>query len=220
MNTLDSRSLNPGDCFAQKFTVPGEVRYFVAAGGGIAGVPARAAQNEGFLIDVRSKSPSGAGAGAQHTVTVRREKGELKIDPAHLTIETGDFVLWYSTDGSVGGFGVAGEGSNFSFSSARMTSDAIYTHAFGVPGRYEWIDLVGGQVAGVVYVQAPDVKTIHDQNRWYQMLAQPASFEISGHTLTPKSVNIVVGQTVFWSIRQTSGVSVTDARLDPSAMPR
>ncbi len=218
MNTLDSRSLNPGDCFAQKFTVPGEVRYFVATGGGIAGVPTRAAQKEGFLIEVRSKSPSGAGA--QHTVTVRREQGELKVEPEHLTIEIGDFVLWHTADGSVGGFTVAGEGSNFSFSSARIANDAIYTHAFGVPGRYEWVDLVGGQVAGVVYVQAPDVKTVEDQNRWYEILAQPASFEISGHNLKPKSVNIVVGQTVFWSIQKTSGVSITDARLEMPAMPR
>lgn len=217
MNTLDSRSLGPGDCFAQKFAVPGEVRYFVSSGGGIAGVPAQAARKEGFVIDVRAKSA--AAQSAQHTVLVRRENNELTVEPEKLTIDAGDFVLWYTSQGSVGGFSVAGEGPNFSFSSARMVSDAIYTHAFGTPGRYEWVDLLGGHVAGVVNVQALEAKTVEDQNRWHEMLAQPASFEISGGNLKPQSVDIVVGQTVFWSVQKTGGISITDARFRTSSSP-
>jgi plastocyanin len=211
MNTLDSRSLSPGDCFAQKFTAPGHVRYFVSAGGGIAGVPSRVAQQEGFVIEVRPKNP--AGAGVQHTVAVRRRNGDLKVSPEKLTIDAGDFVLWYAQDQSVGGISIAGEGPNFSFSSARMVSDAIYTHAFGLPGRYEWIDPVAGHVAGVVNVQALEAKTVEDQNRWYEKLVQPASFEISGQNVSPKSVDIVVGQTVFWSVQKTGGVGIVDASL-------
>jgi hypothetical protein len=78
------------------------------------------------------------------------------------------------------------------------------------PGSIRVVDLLGGHVAGVVNVQALKAKTVEDQNRWYEMLAQPAPFEISGESLKPHSVNIIGGQTVFWSVQKTGGIGITE----------
>lgn len=213
MNTLDSRSLRLGDCFAQKFLAEGEVRYFVSAGSDIIGTRARAGLKEGFVVEVGPRQ-SGR-SDRQHNITVTRKGNELTVDQAKLSIEVGDFVLWHTQDASVGGFSVAGEGPKLSFSSSRILGDAVYTHAFGAPGRYQWVDPLGGKLTGVVEVQAFEPKTHEDHNRWYEMLTKPEGFEITAEDSRPKSVEIVVGQTVFWAVQKTGGVAITDARLVP-----
>jgi plastocyanin len=210
MNTLDSRSLRPGNCFGQKFPVTGEVRYFISAGGEL--VPAADQRSEGgFVIDVK---PAGAGSKSkQHNVHVTRKGNSLEPSPAKLEIRAGEGVLWYTTDATVSGFHVAGAGKKFQFSSACIENDAVFTHVFAVPGKYEWRDPLGSGVHGGVEVENAAPASREERSKWYESLAKPASFEVKGRKSSPASVKIVVGQTVFWSISESKGMAITDSRL-------
>jgi plastocyanin len=213
MNTLDSRSLRTGDCFGQKFPVAGEIRYFVSAGGEL--VPTADQRSEGgYVITVK---PAGSGAKPQqHNVQVTRKGSKLEASPASLEIQAGDGVLWYTTNPAVSGFHVAGAGKDFRFSSASMESDAIYTHVFGLPGKYDWRDPHGSGIQGSIEVENAIHRSTEERSRWYESLKKPATFEIKGGKSSPKSVKIVVGQTVFWSINEGKGVAITDSRLLPA----
>jgi plastocyanin len=212
MNTLDSRSLRTGDCFGQKFNVPGEVRYFVSVGGEL--IPEAAQRSEGgYMLHVVPTTPGSKSK--QHNVQITRKGNTLEASPAKLEIQAGDGVLWYTTDPSVTGFHVAGAGKDFHFSSACMESNAIYTHVFGVPGIYEWRDPHNTGVHGSVEVVNVIHRSTDDRKQWYESLKKPATFEINGGKSSPASVKIVVGQTVFWSISESKGLAITDSRLFP-----
>ncbi len=214
MNALDSRSLRVGDCFGQKFPVADKVRYFISAGGEL--VPAAEEREDGgFVIHV--KPAAKGGATEQHNVQVTRQGNTLKPSSAELEIHAGDGVLWYTTDASVGGFHVAGAGEKFKFSSACIEKDAVYTHVFGVPGKYEWSDPHGSGLHGHIEVEEVKVTCTEDRSRWYESLKKPASFEVKDGKSSPKSVKIVVGQTVFWSIGNCKGVAITDTQLQSQA---
>ena len=209
MHTLDSRHLNLGNCFGQRFSKAGEVRYFVSLGETVPSASARS--EEGYLITVR---PARTGvAPEQRDVVVSVDNGSLSVSPTKLEIYAGDSVLWYTASPQVTGFQVAGYSPDFEFSSARMQDDAVYTHAFGTPGSYEWHDPNGSGASGVVNVESFSTKQYAGNDRWFELLQTPATFEIKGDKSSPASVNIVVGQTVFWSISKSPGVAVSDKRL-------
>ena len=106
MNALDSRSLRTGNCFGQKFSVPGEIHYFLSAGGEM--VPAAGERSEGgFVIVVK---PAAAGRKSQqHNVQVTRNGNDLEPSPAKLEIHAGEGVLAHGAlevgagDGAVAG---------------------------------------------------------------------------------------------------------------------
>lgn len=208
MNSLDSRSLRIGNCFGQRFTVPGEVRYFLSPGGAL--VPAADQRSEGgFVINVKPA----AGKAEQHNVQVIRKGKSLEPSPAKLEIQEGDGVLWYTTDSTIGGFHVTGAGKGFHFNSAFIEKEAIFTHVFGVPGKYEWRDAFGSGIKGSVVVESVSCAGSEDRNKWYESLKKPATFEVKGGKSSPESVKIVVGQTVFWSISDSNGLAISDSRL-------
>jgi plastocyanin len=208
MNSLDSRSLRIGNCFGQKFTVPGEVRYFLSPGGDL--VPSADQRAEGgFVINV---GPA-AGKTEQHNVQVVRKGRALEPSSARLEIHAGDGVLWYTTDPTIGGFHVAGAGKGFRFNSASIEKDAIFTHVFGVPGKYEWRDAFGSGIGGSVLVENVSCASSEERNKWYELLKKPATFEVKGGKSSPESLKIVVGQTVFWSISDCKGLAISDSRL-------
>ncbi len=212
MNTLDSRSLRLGDCYAQKFATPGEMRYVVTAGSHGGGAAPKEGSGEGYVIEVKAKQ--GGGAAKQHNVAVKRaHRGGLTIEPEKLTIEAGDTVLWYTTDPDVGGFSVDGSSKEFSFGNGALKSEAIYTHAFGVAGSIEWVDPLNGKVAGKVEVRPVELKNERERQRWYEALAKGAAFEIRDGKATPESVEVSVGQTVFWKVWDSHGVQIVDKRL-------
>jgi plastocyanin len=210
MNTLDSRSLRIGDCFGQRFTTPGEVRYFLSAGTEL--IPAaQHHSDDGHLIRV---NPAVSGAmPQQHNVHVVRKGHTFQPSIVELEIRAGDGVLWYTTDASIVGFHVAGAGETFHFSSASLQKDAIYTHVFGSPGKYEWRDPSDSGLYGSIEVEAVLHHSSEERAAWYESLKKPATFEIKGRESSPSSVKIVVGQTVFWSIDGCEGVAITDSQL-------
>lgn len=209
MHTLDSRSLGVGNCFGQKFPVAGEVRYFVSAG---ALFPSAEKQTDGgYVIDVL---PPAKGAQAQqYNVSVSMKDGELTVSPEKLQIHAGEGVLWHTTDPAVAGFQVSGAGKGFRFDSASIQDDAVYTHAFGVPGKYEWTDPNGSGVGGTIEVESVNMKSGKDRDAWFETLQKAGAIKIKGKASSPANVKIVVGQTVFWSVTESAGVAITDRRL-------
>jgi len=209
MNTLDSRSLAIGDCFAVKFTVPGAFHHIMSLG---AYAPPTVSRDSGFSITVSAKRDPAAPA-RQYNLLVTKVGSELVPDTADLAIEVADTVLWHTTDPAAAGFSVAGSGENFAFSSQRLRSEAIYTHAFGLPGTFEWIDPLARSVSGAVVVNPIAPKTDKDRQAWLNLLSQGAAFVIRGGKATPAKVEIVVGQTVYWKVWDGDGLAIVDRRL-------
>jgi plastocyanin len=209
MHTLDSRSLSVGNCFGQKFPKAGEVRYFVSAG---ALIPSAAKQTDGgYVIEVL---PAAKGVQAQqYNVAVSMKDGALTVSPEKLKIHAGEGVLWHTVDPAVAGFQVSGAGKGFRFDSASIEDDAVFTHAFGVPGKYEWTDPNGSGVGGTIEVEPVNLKRAEDRDRWFETVQKAGAVKIKGKSSSPASVKIVVGQTVFWSITESPGVAITDGRL-------
>lgn len=209
MNTLDSRSLGVGDCFAMKFAGHGPSRYLLSRG---VHAPTTVGPKDGFPIVVNPKRDPAAAA-KQHYVQVKSGAGGLAPATEELAIEAGDTVLWYTTDAAAAGFSVAGAGEKLVFGSHKLTAEAIYTHAFGLPGTYEWTDPLARHVSGTVVVKAVTPRNDKEMQAWLDSLSKGASFEIRGGKVTPEKVEIVVGQTVFWKAWDGDGLAVVDKRL-------
>jgi plastocyanin len=131
MNVLDSRFLRLGDCFGQKFSRAGNFKYIVTTGAGSCLPVGESA----YTISVKP-SKVRDGKGGQHNVAVRQQGMALEADPAQIEIETGDMILWQTPDAITPGFAVVGEGEAGEFSSSALAFEAVYSHAFGSPGRY------------------------------------------------------------------------------------
>lgn len=212
MNSLDSRLLQYVDCYAQRFAEPGTVEYELTTLAGTC-LPLG---TETFTIDV-AEAPQRKGV--QHTVVVRRVEGSLRPEPARLQIEAGDMVLWNTPDASGAGYVVRGEGAGGGFDSSALRHEAVYTHAFGLPGTYEWRDAHGSGLRGEVVVELLDCRDTKAAARWHKALKSGSLVTIRGKTARPRRVEILAGQTVFWSVENAEGISITDARLVPHPQP-
>jgi len=212
MITLDSRSLRFGDCYAQTFPTAGEIRCVVTA----PGAPASPSTSRHGVLMIRVTEGNAKSAKPkQHTVLIRKDGSTLVPDPSNLEINVGDIVLWHTQDQSLAGFAVVGEGPKFHLNSMAFTDGAFYTHAFGLPGQYKWIDANSGRVGGVVEVKNPTVTGAQSHAKWLKTLEQPKTFEIAGNRIRPERVSIQVGQTVVWKVDKAPGISITDSRLVP-----
>jgi len=236
MSTLDSRSLQYVDCFGQKFSSPGTVRYRLTTAAGADQPVEEDIEEETFTIEVKDGPRLQAGErgeSRQHQVSVRQEEPELVqeagapapgrqrrrrrkrlvADPPRLEIAVGDVVLWNSPEPSPPGFAVRGEGENHTFDSSSLVSECVYTHAFGTPDDYEWVDANGGRVSGVVRVRSLDVNNKAERKRWLEAMKDGALVVIRDDQAEPDQIDIVAGQTVFWAIQYAPGITITDARL-------
>ena len=206
MDSLDSRSLRYVDCYAQRFAVPGTVRYELTTPAGSC-LPL---SPDAYTIDV-AEAPKRKGV--QHTVVVRRSQGALRPEPDALEIEAGDMVLWNTPDPKIAGYVVRGDGAGGSFDSSALSREAVYTHAFGTPGAYRWIDAHGGKLSGEVVVQTIECQDQNELARWHKALATGTLITIRASGARPARVEIATGQTVFWAVESADGISITDSRL-------
>jgi plastocyanin len=209
MDTLDSRSLRYIDCFAQKFATPGHVHYRIST---LAGACLPVGDEGEFTIDVKARAEK-SGESQQHDVQVRREGNKFVADPPHLEIHAGDMVLWNTPDPGVTGYVVVGRGSGGKFDSSALNSDAVFTHAFGTPGEYEWVDANKGKISGVIHVLSLDPKDKEQCQKWLATLEQGSLITIEGDSVRPEKIEILTGQTVFWAVQKAPGISITDSRL-------
>jgi plastocyanin len=203
--TLDSRVLTYLDCYAKKFSRAGRVEYRLLPGAG-ACVPEDAA----FTIDVSGREE---GEGRQHDVEVRFVNRALTAEPEHLDIQPADIVLWHANDPTVPGFTIRGTAPDGDFNSGAMEEEAVFTHAFGSAGSYDWVDAYAGAVRGTVEVVDPEGQREKDCAKWIESLGEGALVHISGGKVKPERIQILTGQTVFWAVEKAAGISITDSRL-------
>ena len=210
MDTLDSRFLRIGDCIAIKFKTPGTLRHMLSTG---SHVRTKLGEDEGQPIEVKAKAD--ALPPKQHTILVKKDGHDIVADTKGLSViaQVGDMVLWHTTDPAILGFAVGGSGERHEFSSHLLKDEAIYTHAFGSPGTYEWVDPVGGKISGVVVVKSVTPKNDKERQTWLDSLSKGAAFEIKSGKVTPEKLEVVVGQTVFWKVWDGDGIAIVDKRL-------
>jgi plastocyanin len=212
INTLDSRALGRADCYGQRFMKEGDYPYNI--------VPAHGhliSTDRPFVVRVKN---SGAKSGTkQHNVPIACSGGKFKIPHREITIDVGDLVLWNCADGDGTPFAVV-SGHEF-FGSNRLVNECGFSHAFGAPGDYPWVDAYGSAIAGSVRVKDPGVKTEADLKRWQQRLTDGKVVMISDGKAQPADLEILTGQTVFFAVVKGPGISITDARLlDRAGGPR
>lgn len=205
MTTLDSRMLTYLDTFGCSFDRPGSVRYRITSG------PLACASSDNDL-DFTITVQEGEG-GAQHDVTIRRQGHRLVAQPAELTITTGDLVLWHSA-ASTPAYAVQGvDDTRGGFNSAAMGSQMVYSHAFGLPGDYEWVDALRGSVGGTIRVKSLDATDEKACGKWRRALARGVVVVIEGDRVEPAEVEILAGQTVFFAVSSSEGMTVTERQL-------
>src|SRR5258708_25541567 len=193
MNALESRFLGWGDCYARKFGKPGSVRYALTAAAGQC-MPA----GDGAYTITVGPSPSKKETNRQHNVLVRQKNSTLVAEPPSLQIDAGDMILWHTPDGAAHGFAVVGEGDAGNFNSGALTNESVYTHAFGLPGLYEWVDAHGGKGRGQIRVKTVEAKERNDCKKELRALAKGTVGTINMQTCRPAQLLIVVRATVYF----------------------
>lgn len=215
MDTFDSRSLHFLNCFGCSFRSSGTFKYDIGASSPIP--PSRDGDDDLFIIEVIP--PPENGAPEQRDIVVRREGTRLVAEPPRTSIAVGAPALWHAADATVRSFSIAGKIAGLRVSSMLLTNNCVFTHVFSVPGEYHWVDARRGKVRGTVRVRAIDARDPDEASRWLGSLAQGAGVTIDGDSVSHPTLEIVVGQTVFWWVRQSDGVTVTDARLLRAGKP-
>ncbi len=217
---FDSSALTLVNCFGQRFPAVETFPYRLVQTGAANAL----ASAYPFTIKVM---PSQGGEAQQHDVVVTNGDGGLVADPAELTIAAGDVVLWNSPDPSIPGFAVqvslppvpamrnlflaidpSRAAKIDSTGSAQMHNNAVFTHAFGLPGDYPWMDANGGKAAGVIHVRNPTIKTDADRQAWLDQLAEGVGITIRADSVDKPEVDIIAGQTVVWSISSSFGIRI------------
>jgi plastocyanin len=214
MNTLDSRFLQLGNCFGHRFSGSGTFGYSLSP------LPASLAVHHGEQPDpavVVTAAEAGAGGQRQHYVTVSAVSGTLRARPAQLQVTAGDLVVWSADKSVTSGFRVRGRIGEQLVDSAALRDESVFTHAFGLPGTYEWADANGSGLTGRVRVAMPPDGT--DQEEWLSRLEQGTLVHVRGDRAEPSSVDVLVGQTVVWAIQDAPGVSITDTSSLSLAAP-
>jgi plastocyanin len=204
LDSFDSRALRLTDCYGQRFMKAGTFHYHVLPTGADCIVDERP-----FVVHVvETKSKDGM---QQHDVTVRADGPTFKADPPELQIEAGDLVLWHCPDAKALPYMVVGD-KDF-FASTRLLNESGFTHAFSAAGEYRWRDAYGSDVGGVIRVRDPSCKNHNEIRKWRAALGSAALVMISDDKAQPPEVEIFTGQTVFFAVTKSKGVSVTDERL-------
>lgn len=203
LNLLDSRAIGRASCFAQRFMRPGTYSYNAVAGHA-------AVLNSAFPFAIIVEDGK-KGEMAQHNVVVSAGETGLTVDQPKLRIKTGDLVLWSSGGGLGQAFTVIGEREFFS--SARMVNECGYSHAFGTEGDYRWRDAYGSGLGGLVRVRNPKGDDAKAFAKWREKLAEGNIVMIQDGKVRTPDLEIMTGQTVFFAIVTSPGVSITDERL-------
>lgn len=204
MDQFDSRALGQTDCYGQRFMRAGTYQYAVLPTGSD-----WMSDHRPFAVHVTER-PGGKTMN-QHLVVVTFHGDGFRAEPAELRIEAGDLVLWTLQGERAVPCSIVGD-KEF-FNSTRLVNESGYTHAFGFAGEYAWTDAYGSGIGGVVRVKDPGCKTQRDFEQWREQLSQGTLVMIVDGKPEPAEVEIVTGQTVFFSVVKGPGISITDRRL-------
>lgn len=202
-DNFDSRALRYTDAYGQRFMRADTYRYsLVTAGTGETG--------EHAVYTIRVEKSAKDHKMNQHNLNVIYQDGEFRPDDPEITIQMGDIVLWACRQPSAPPFEVIGD-KEF-FSSSTMVNECGYAHAFSAAGEYHWADANGGKLSGVVKVRDPKCQSQKDLAKWQRQLRKGALVMINGTKTEPAEIEIITGQTVYFAIVKSKGVSITDQR--------
>jgi plastocyanin len=200
---FDSRALRYTDAYGQRFMREGTYQYSLAtAGSGLMG--------EHFTHTIKVEDSDKGHKMKQHNIIVSHKDKTFSPDDSEISIKVGDLVMWCCRQPSAPPFEVVGE-KEF-FGSANMVNECGYAHAFGTPGKYHWGDVINGKVSGVVNVLDPKCKSQAELSKWQKQLSKGTLVMISDGKVTPREVEILTGQTVYFAIVKSDGISITDQR--------
>jgi plastocyanin len=215
MNALDSRLLQFTDCFAHRFSTPGSFRYDVSPlPSMLAPRGSHDSQDDEDDDDPRVVVVETEGSQRQHHVRVSRVRGRLTVLSRRLEVSAGDLVCWSADHSVTTGYVVRGRLGSESVDSAELHHESVFTHAFGVAGDVEWADAGGSGLRGRVRVVHPDDKD-ERRTRWAASIGQGTLVRVRGQQAEPADVEVLVGQTVFWSVEDAPGVTITDVSRLP-----
>lgn len=210
MYEFDSRRLTMADCYGRRFERPGVYAYDVRTAGGAA--PSSAYP---FTVEVQDAR---SGKVLQHDLAIRNDGERLTVTPTNVTVGVGDFVLWCSREAHLP-FVIAGEASGFG--NDPLPGHSRYSHAFTLPGDYEWADANGSGLHGIVRVADPRIACEEDRRQWIRRRRNAVLVTIRGKRAEPPQVAIETGQRVYFAVLSSSpGVTVTDVRLLAAAVSR
>lgn len=204
INTLDSRALRLTDCYGQRFMKAGDYKYNVVLAFG-----ALISADRPFVVSVRDTDTK-AGM-KQHTVQIKSDAGRFRVPDERIIINVGDMVLWNCKDRDAPPYAVVGDREFFN--SYRLVNESGFSHAFGTAGDYQWTDAHGTGIKGIVRVRDPEFRNEEDIKAWRQRLAKGTLVTISDKKVKPSQVEIVTGQTVYFVVTKSKGISITDQRL-------
>jgi plastocyanin len=213
MTAFDSRLLAYTDTFGVRLTRPGSYRYTLSTHAG----KATDDEEEQTTIEVRAAPPGrdrGRGRGRSHSLEVRRAGRRFAPGQAKLEVDAGDVVLWHAADSSAAGWTVRGAGPETEFDSRRLGAGCLYTHAFGLPGVYEWRDAYGGRIGGRIEVRSPEAREPKEAEAWMAKLAEGSLIIVKGREVQPRELSILTGQTVFWLIEDAPGIGITGTLVE------
>jgi plastocyanin len=204
MDNFDSRALHLTDAYGQRFMREGTFKYCVAKAG-----LGRIGSYPVYTITVESCSKDHKME--QHSLQLKYEAGQFIPERQDITIQLGDLVMWSCRQPTAPAFEVIGE-QEF-FNSVNMANECGYAHAFCSPGKYHWADANGSGLSGVIEVSNPDCKSQKDMDKWQKKLAKGSLVMINGNKAEPSKIKVLTGQTVYFAIIKTEGISITDQRL-------
>jgi plastocyanin len=215
MNNLDSRALRYGNRFSHQFKNEGTYEYTITIGkqkdkGDFSGK---------FEVVVQPRPASPHSDPVQKIVTIGLSELQVAIDPSdgvnQTIIKVDDVITWLTNDNGLPGITIIASGG--AFNSEAMTDKVGYSHTFGLPGIFDWIDANHGdapEVLGRVTVVQPQMLTAEHRTAWFAKLKEDTPvIKINKKNVDPKELSIHVGQTVVWQIQSASGISITDKRL-------
>lgn len=210
MNSLDSRHLGIGDSYSQKFTTAGKISFQVGVGGAAFGTDI-------FAFNV---------TGQANTEPVSWVI-EIGFDGSHFTatnvptnIALGDFVIWHGPDAKTPKFSITStDNSTQAFDSTALSENAVYVHRFGRVGTIAWTDSHLRKIVGKVTVNMPSLSTLRQRRHYNSMLETGNLVQIDGTAVDKPDVSIVVGQAVFFAVKQANGISIVDQALLPTTSP-
>ncbi len=203
MDNFDSRALRYTDAFGQRFMRASTYRYSLIPAG-----TREIGEHPVFTIKVEKSAKDNKMN--QHSLNVLYQDGVFRPDDPEITIQMGDLVMWACRQPSAPPFEVVGDREFFS--SSTMASECGYAHAFSAAGEYHWADANGAKLSGVVKVHDPKCKSQKELDKWKRKLRKGSLVMINGTKAEPAEIEVLTGQTVYFAIIKSKGISITDRR--------
>lgn len=214
MHVLDSRRIGPLNTYTQKVPGSGELMLDVQpASGGFLPFEEDKAKKAKVKSRPAARRRDRKG-GKQHYVPLASNKDNVfSMKAEDMDVEEGDALTFHLPGRKERPCVVRGQIGDFRFSSLALRHEAVFTHPFGVAGRYEWADANGSKVGGVITVRDDPADGKLGAERAMDRMKEGVLVHIVGDKVSPREVTISTGQTVFFAVEDTDGITITDVTL-------